>query len=142
LPPTDRYVATAQFHVRYAETDAQGVVHHSSYVVWFEESRSHYARSMGVSYADMEKGGYFMAVTGLEIKYRVPLHYDELVAIDCWVHELKSRTVAFKFEVHRVQDGALCATAHIDLICITREGQITRWPEQWRHWLSGEKPEA
>lgn len=137
LPPTDRFIGTVQFHVRYAETDAQGVVHHASYIVWLEEARSHYARSKGVSYADMERSGYFMAVTGLDVKYRVPLHYDELVAIDCWVEELKSRTVTFKFEVRRVQDGVICATASTDLICITREGQITIWPAQWKQWLGG-----
>jgi len=28
---------TTEFHVRYAETDAMGVVHHASYLVYFGE---------------------------------------------------------------------------------------------------------
>ena len=33
-------VVETEFHVRYAETDAMGVVHHATYLVYFEEGRS------------------------------------------------------------------------------------------------------
>lgn len=29
-----------EFHVRYAETDAMGVVHNATYLIYFEEGRS------------------------------------------------------------------------------------------------------
>jgi acyl-CoA thioester hydrolase len=140
MPPTDKYVATAQFHVRYAETDAQGVVHHASYIVWLEEARSHFARTAAVSYAEFEKLGYFMSVIGVDIRYRAALRYDELVAVDCWVEELKSRTVKFAYEVRQVSTGVICATATSEHICITREGRIAAWPADWKRWLGGDIP--
>ncbi|MFN8451183.1 MAG: hypothetical protein U0521_22030 [Anaerolineae bacterium] len=42
---TDHVVKETTFYVRYAETDAMGIVHHASYIVYFEEGRSNYARS-------------------------------------------------------------------------------------------------
>jgi hypothetical protein len=51
-------VAETTFHVRYAETDQMGIVHHSAYIVWFEEGRSAWSRQVGRPYADFERAGY------------------------------------------------------------------------------------
>ena len=48
--------------VRYAETDAQGVVHHANYLTWFEEGRSEFLRQQGCFYSDMERDGFFVIV--------------------------------------------------------------------------------
>ena len=53
--------------VRYAETDAQGVVHHANYLVWFEEGRSDFLRQNGLNYTGVEKAGF------LELAHRQSL---------------------------------------------------------------------
>ena len=45
--------------VRYAETDAQGVVHHANYLTWFEEGRSDFLRQVGMNYSSFEEAGFF-----------------------------------------------------------------------------------
>ena len=40
--------------VRYAETDAQRVVYHGEYVVWFEVGRTEYCERAGYPYPRME----------------------------------------------------------------------------------------
>ena len=50
-PPEFLAVAETKFHVRYAETDQMGIVHHSAYIVWFEEGRSAWSRQLGHPYA-------------------------------------------------------------------------------------------
>ncbi|MEP7286278.1 MAG: thioesterase family protein [Chloroflexota bacterium] len=138
--PTDRYIAATDFYVRYAETDAQGVVHHASYIVWLEEARSHYARSVGSDYADFERAGYFMSVIAVEIRYRAPARYGSRVVISCWVQALKSRTVTFGYEVRDVAENTLHATASTEHICITREGQVVAWPTDWKQKLADGLP--
>ncbi|MCY3780280.1 MAG: hypothetical protein OXG78_08230 [Chloroflexi bacterium] len=39
MTPQDRFVSEISFHVRYAETDSMGLVHHAAYLIWFEEGR-------------------------------------------------------------------------------------------------------
>src|SRR5689334_14051909 len=104
MPPTDRFVATTEFYVRYAETDAQGIVHHASYVVWMEEARSHYARSRGADYHIFEQEGYALSVVNLEARYQLPARYGDLIAAHCWVEELKSRTVTFGYEIMHARE--------------------------------------
>ena len=62
MAPTDRFVAEASFYVRYAETDAMGIVHHANHIVYFEEGRSNYARQRGSDYASFERSGHYLTV--------------------------------------------------------------------------------
>ncbi len=137
MPPTDRYIANAEFYVRYAETDAQGVVHHSSYVVWLEEARSHYARARGTDYAHFEQAGYALSVIELHVRYAAPARYGDLIAVRCWVDELKSRTVTFGYQVAHAQTGLVYATGQSRHICVNREGRVLALPMEWRRWLLG-----
>ena len=52
-----------EFRVRYAETDQMRVVYHTNYLVWCEMGRTDYIRTLGVSYADMEREGVGLAVS-------------------------------------------------------------------------------
>ena len=67
--------------VRYKETDAQGVVHHSNYIVWFEEARMKYLKHLGVSYKNMEDSGIFFVLREIDIKYLYPIKFEDNVNI-------------------------------------------------------------
>ena len=67
--------------VRYAETDAMGIVHHAAYVVWIELGRSDLLRSLGSGYTEWERRGVHMTVAGIEMSYRAPSRYDELILV-------------------------------------------------------------
>ena len=47
------YMTKSQIRVRYAETDAMGIVHHSRYYPWFELARDEYVKSLGFKYSQM-----------------------------------------------------------------------------------------
>ena len=68
--------------VRYAETDCMGVVHHAVYPVWFEIARTDYIKAAGMSYAEMEKRGVMLPVTGISCRYRLPARYDDTLLIE------------------------------------------------------------
>jgi acyl-CoA thioester hydrolase len=87
--------------VRYAETDAMGVVHHAVYPVWMELGRSDLLRQMGQSYAEWERRGVMMSVAELRVTYRAPAHYDELVEVRTQLKEAGRRKVVFGYEVRR-----------------------------------------
>lgn len=93
--------STTTIRVRYAETDAMGVVHHAVYPVWMELGRSDLMRQLGQGYAEWEAQGVFIAVSELRMKYRAPAHYDEEVAVRTWVKEAGRRKVVFGYQVAR-----------------------------------------
>jgi len=132
----ERFTAEASFHVRYAETDAMAIVHHSTYVVWFEEGRSQYMRARGTSYADFERDGFYMAVTEVHVRYVKPTHYDERVTVRCWLEQARSRSMTFAYEILNAA-GEVCVTGQTHHICITHDGKVAKIPPSWLDWVSG-----
>lgn len=134
MAPTDRFVAETTFHVRYAETDAMGIVHHASYLVYFEEGRSNYARQRGSDYASFERGGHYLAVSEVSARYIKPARYDARVTVRCWIGEMKSRTLTFEYEIVHTETDDVLVTGFSKHICITHDGQVVKIPEAWRRW--------
>src|SRR5262245_29396520 len=70
-----------QIRVRYAETDRMGLLHHANYLVYFEQARTELLRALGVTYRDLEDQGFLLVLTRVEVKYRRPARYDDLVTV-------------------------------------------------------------
>jgi acyl-CoA thioester hydrolase len=134
LPPSDRFVASTTFHVRYAETDAMGIVHHASYIVYFEEGRSSYARQRGSDYASFERSGHYLAVTEVSARYLKPAHYDQRVSVLCWIVDMQSRALTFGYEIVGADTGEVFVTGQSRHVCITRAGRVAPLPAEWRQW--------
>jgi acyl-CoA thioester hydrolase len=133
-----RTVDTA-FHVRYAETDAMGIVHHASYLIWFEEGRSAYMRACGLPYSEVERHGYWFTVAEVNARFHAPARYDERVIVRTRLAELRSRGLTFAYEVRRAADDTLLATGETRHICVDRTGVVRRIPEALLAALRGEE---
>ncbi|HVT59724.1 MAG TPA: thioesterase family protein [Thermoanaerobaculia bacterium] len=122
---------TTEVEVRYAETDQMGVVHHANYVVWFELARTRLCAMSGYRYADIERLGYQLMVTAVEIRYRRPARYGDTVGVVCWGERLASRGVRFAYEVLRGAD--LLATGATEHVWVeTATGRFCRTPAPLR----------
>ncbi|HEX7181485.1 MAG TPA: thioesterase family protein [Thermoanaerobaculia bacterium] len=123
--------STTEVEVRYAETDQMGVVHHANYVVWFELARTRLCASSGYHYADIEKMGYLLMVTGVEVRYRRSARYGDVVRVVCWNERLGSRGLRFTYEVYK--EDELLATGATEHVWIeSASGRPCRIPEPLR----------
>ena len=124
FPPVE-----TSFYVRYAETDAMGVVHHAVYLVWFEEGRSAYMRACGLPYAEVERRGYWFTVAGVQARFLAPARYGDRVVVQTRLTALGSRGLTFAYEVRRASDDALLATGETRHVCVDHSGTVRRIPE-------------
>lgn len=120
-----------EIEVRYAETDQMGIVHHANYVIWFELARTRLCAASGHHYADIEKMGYLLMVTGVQASYRRPARYGDTVKVACWNDRLGSRGLHFAYEVRKGEEVLVTgATEHIWVEAAT--GRPCRMPEALR----------
>lgn len=113
--------------VRYAETDRMGFLHHSNYLVYFEQGRTELLRQMGYSYRDLEDQGFLLVLTRIQVRYKSPARYDDIVTL----RTILTRTTHVKIE-HRyevIRDGVLLSEGETTLACIDREGKVQALPD-------------
>jgi acyl-CoA thioester hydrolase len=134
-----RFVETT-FHVRYAETDQMGIVHHSAYVVWLEEGRSQWMRAHGSSVVQFEQDGLRLAVSEISLRYHRPARYDQRVTVRCGVTSVRSRQIQFSYEVVDADTGATFVTGYTQHICLDSAGNVTKIPNKWQLFLRQDLP--
>ncbi len=130
-------VVETGFRVRYAETDAMGIVHHVSYIVWFEEGRSAFTRAIGYPYSQMAADGIDLAVVEVRARYHRSARYDEKVVVATCLQEFRSRGMTFSYEVRRAADNEVLVTGSTKHIALDRAGRVSRIPEEMRERILG-----
>lgn len=120
-----------QIRVEYHHTDQMGIVHHSNYVKFFEVARTEWLRAAGLTYAEMERRGVMMPIVEVQVKYRQPAYYDELITVRAEVSELPMARMTFCYEI-RGEDGRDIASGLTTLGFIDKQ---TRRPQRAPQWL-------
>ena len=129
-----RPAVETRFRVRYHETDAMGIVHHASYVMWFEEGRSAYTRVLGLPYAQMAAEGILLAVTEIAARYHRPARYDDEIIVRTWLDKIHSRGMSFSYVVQHAASGQSLVTGRTSHISVDPSGHVVRLPERMRAW--------
>lgn len=120
--------------VRYAETDAQGVVHHANYLTWFEEGRSEFLRQQGCFYSDMEREGLFVIVARAEVDYRAPSFYEDRITIATTLEKGKGRKLEFSYRAAN-QDGVVVAEGRTCHLILDAERRLVSLPSKYQQLL-------
>ena len=120
---------TISLPVRFAETDAMGVVHHSTYIIWFEAARVALMEEAGVPYAEVAAGGNHFAVTKLEVEYRAAVRFGENVQVVAGIESIRSRQIKFIYEVYNTRDKTLLATGSTEHICVDLQNRMAKIPQ-------------
>ncbi len=87
------------FRIRYGETDQMGVVYHGNYAQFLEMGRVEWLRSMGISYKKMEESGIMLPVISLQVNYKKPAVYDNLITVRTKLHKIPTVKIEFDFEI-------------------------------------------
>lgn len=95
--------------VIYGDTDAMGVVYYGTYLRFLEVGRAEFLRARGKPYREVEEEGALFPVAEVQLKYRAPARYDDLLRIRVWVGELRRASVRFDYRLTRAGTGELIA---------------------------------
>lgn len=123
----ERIVET-NLRVRYAETDAMGVVYHAEYLVWFEVGRGEFFRSLGQDYGQWEQEGHYLPVSEAYARYLVPARYGEKVTVRTRLEEVRSRSLTLRYKVVLTENQRLLASGWTKHICMNAQGRACRLP--------------
>ena len=127
LPPQE-----IQFRVRYAETDQMGVVYHTNYLIWCEMGRTDFIRTLGMSYAEMERAGVSLAVSELSARFHAAARYDDMIRVKTTLADVRSRMITFDYLVSNAETDQRLVTARTTLVSLDRAGRPVALPDELR----------
>lgn len=131
-PPLDpeRYPFATTVRVRFAETDAMGVVHHAAYLPYLEEARVGYLDHIGHPYTGIRAGGIDLAVLEVHVKYLAPLHFDDRADVHLRVGAARGARLVLQY-VMRCDDRAVLTATTVHG-ALDPNGRPVRLPEYLR----------
>ena len=125
------YAFAHRIRVRFVETDAMGIVHHSNYLHYFEEARVAYLRHIGHPFTEWRDAGLESPVLESFVQYRQPVHFDEQIDVHVGLASVTRATFQMASLVtvgDPVDKSAARSTGVTVHGCSTLEGRPTRLP--------------
>jgi acyl-CoA thioester hydrolase len=125
----DGYDFAAEVRVRFAETDAQGVVHNSNYFVWFEVARIEFLERFAGGYQRLRDLGIESFVLEAHARFIAPAVFDDRLLVHTRCLDIRGARFRFEYAIERA--GEVIAegwTAHATVDAQTlRPTRIPGW---------------
>ena len=103
----DGFRFSTEVRARFAETDAQGIVHNSVYLVWFEVARIDYLERYAGGYPKLREQGIEALVLETHVRYLRPARFADRIVIHARCSEIRGARFRYDYAVER--DGELIA---------------------------------
>ncbi|MFM1879579.1 MAG: hypothetical protein RLZZ241_2445 [Bacteroidota bacterium] len=124
------------FRIRYGETDQMGVVYHGNYPQYLELGRVEWLRNLGFSYREMELRGCLLMVVSMQLFFKKPAVYDEVITVITSLRKIPTVRIIFDYEI-RSEKGDLLLTAETTLaFADSKNFKPIRCPDYLLHKLN------
>ena len=127
----DGFSFSTDVRVRFAETDAQGIAHHASFVVWLEVARVAYLARHAGGYQAIRDSGLEALTTEVCLRYHRASYFDE--ALTVWARCGEVRGARFTYEYRIVRGEELVADGYSRHAVVQRD---TYRPTRLPVWLA------
>jgi acyl-CoA thioester hydrolase len=115
--------------VRYADTDAMGIVYHANYLAFFEVGRVETMRQIGADYASVVARGLHLVVIEAHARYVNPAKFDDVLLVHTALSDIGVARFSFGYRAVREGDGLLIATGQTVHACVDMaKGRPIRLP--------------
>ncbi|MCK5311206.1 MAG: acyl-CoA thioesterase [Desulfobacteraceae bacterium] len=119
------------FRVPLSYFDMAGVIYNGNYLDIYDQARDAYLRDIGFSYTKLYKeANCHLSVVEVNIKYRQPVYYDELIEIITKVKKIGTKSLIFDQMLYKEQRQQLCNTATFALVCTNSSRKPVSLPEE------------
>ncbi|HEY3862825.1 MAG TPA: acyl-CoA thioesterase [Verrucomicrobiae bacterium] len=116
-----------QHRVAYAECTVGNHVYYSRYLDMLEEARGELFRQAGCPLLSWQEQDTAFPVISVEIAYKGPARYDDLLTIQLWIAEMAGLRLTFGFRIQHAT-GATLAQGETRHICATLDEKPKRLP--------------
>ncbi len=99
-----------EIRTRYSETGQDGIIHHSSFVVYLEVARLEFFKGLGCDINELEKKKLFCPVVDLSLKFLKPLYSLEDIVVQISVEAFSKVRFSLSYQILREETCAAMGT--------------------------------
>jgi len=106
-----------------------GYLHHSVYASYFEIARTEMMRNLGISYKELEDSGIILPVYALNISFRQPAFYDDVLTVKSMLTMLPVVKLIIEYEVLNQDRLIICTATSTNVFVSVSSRKPVRAPE-------------
>lgn len=100
------------------DTDAGGIVYHTTYLRYMERARTELLRAAGIEQSQSFGVDLSFVLHSLDVRFHRPAQLDDEVETQAVLVEARGASLVFRQEVRRMRDDTLHASATVTVACI------------------------
>lgn len=127
-----------KIRVRYGETDQMGVVYYGNYAQYLEQGRTEWLRELGFSYKWMEENNVQLPVVNLNVDYKRPARYDDVLTVTTTLKKIPTVKIEFQYEIHNEANELLVSATTTLAFIDTKTNKLRKAPDYLLEKLEGE----
>ncbi len=112
--------------IYYHDTDCAGVVYYANYLKYLEEARTEFFLSKGLNLRALMTDGIYFVVSRVEIDYKSPARYQDLIRINTVLEKAGFSTLHFFQRVFK--EDRILVEARTTLVCVNSQLRPIRIP--------------
>lgn len=107
--------------MNYYETDRMGIIHHSNYIRFLEESRCYWLEQIGMPFGSLEDAGITIPVLGVNVDYKHHVTFGDTILINVFTKEYTGVRMTIGYNVTEKESGKVVLTGETKHCFTNRE---------------------
>jgi acyl-CoA thioester hydrolase len=120
-----------EVHIYYEDTDCGGVVYYANYLRYMERARTEYLAFRGYSVKKLMDEGTIFMVLRVEIDYKSPARYGDIIEVETWVKDATRVTMLFEHIMRDKISSRIFAECRAKVVCVDKNGKPKRLPDEY-----------
>ena len=96
--------------INYYETDRMGIVHHSNYIRFLEETRCAFLDALDMPYSMLESLGIMIPVLGVQCDFKHHVTFNDTILIDVSIKSFNGVRLVMQYTITDKNSGNLVLT--------------------------------
>lgn len=122
---------TMDVKIYYEDTDCGGVVYYANYLRYMERGRTEYLASRGYSAKKLMDEGIIFMVLRVEVDYKSPARYGDVIEVETWVRDVTRITAVFEHVMREKETGRVFVQCAAHVVFVDAQGRPKRLPQEY-----------
>jgi acyl-CoA thioester hydrolase len=118
--------------VRFAETDAQGIVFYGNYLTFQDEAFNAFMEAIGFHYDELRRRDWDVHVVNVELNYRSQAGFRDRLVHGMRIASIGESSIEFEYECRRADDERTIVDGTVTHAAVDDGGETATVPQDFR----------